>query len=86
LARYCSSFCQRGQTDLARSIENFTVSKWCSDRDFHILKERVELSAEVLQTMEGKATVRLCPNMGYTINQDEVQAVWRMMEALLAPL
>ena len=58
----------------------------CSDRDFHIPKERVELSADVLQRLGGKVTARLYPNMGHTVNQDEIQVVQDMMAALFAQL
>ncbi|EFH84554.1 alpha/beta hydrolase [Ktedonobacter racemifer] len=54
----------------------------CSDRDFHIPKERVEYSAQVLQRMGGQVTARLYPNMGHTINQDEIHVVQAMMAAL----
>lgn len=54
----------------------------CSERDFHIPKERVEYSAQVLQRMGGQVTARLYPNMGHTINQDEIHVVQAMMAAL----
>ena len=51
----------------------------CSDADFHISKERVLHSAEVLRRLEGKVTVRLYPSMGHTVNQDELDFVQSMM-------
>lgn len=54
----------------------------CSERDFHIPKERVEYSAQVLQRMGGQVTARLYPNMGHTINQDEIHVVHAMMAAM----
>ncbi|GHO58047.1 alpha/beta hydrolase [Ktedonobacter robiniae] len=54
----------------------------CSDRDFHIPKERVEYSAQVLQRMGGQVTAHLYPNMGHTINQDEIHVVQAMMAAI----
>jgi phospholipase/carboxylesterase len=56
----------------------------CSDIDFHIPKERVQLSAEVLQRLGGKVTMRLYPGMGHTVNQDEIDFVRGMMAALVA--
>lgn len=44
----------------------------CSDVDFHIPKERVELSAQVLEQLGAQVTMRLYPGMGHTINQDEI--------------
>jgi predicted esterase len=46
----------------------------------------VELSAEVFQRMGGKVTARLYPNMGHTVNQDEIQMVQGMMATLLQEL
>lgn len=66
------------------SLANAPVFLGCSDRDFHIPKQRVELSAEVLQGLGGDVTARLYPNMGHTVNQDEVDFVRGMMTALLA--
>jgi phospholipase/carboxylesterase len=47
--------------------------------DFHIPKERVLHSADVLQRLGGQVTVRLYPNMGHTINQDELDFVREMV-------
>jgi phospholipase/carboxylesterase len=55
----------------------------CSDVDFHIPKERVHHTTEVLQRLGAGVTERLYPNMGHTINEDEIDFVRRMMEALL---
>lgn len=68
------------------SLAGTPVFLGCSDRDFHIPKERVELSADVLQKMGATVTMRLYPNMEHTISQDEVQAVQRMMAALVESL
>jgi predicted esterase len=67
--------------DYPGSLAGTPLFLGCSDRDFHIPKERVELSAQVLQKMGGTVTARLYPNMGHTINQDEIQAVQSMMAA-----
>jgi predicted esterase len=54
------------------SLEGTPVFLGCSDVDFHIPKERVELTAEVLGKMQGSVTMRLYPGMGHTVNQDEL--------------
>src|SRR6266700_4774988 len=54
--------------DYPGSLEGTPIFLGCSDRDFHIHKERVELSAEVLQKMGGNVTMRLFHNMGHTVN------------------
>jgi len=51
----------------------------CSDVDFHIPKERVLHSADVLRGLGGEVTARLYPDMGHTINQDELDAVRQMI-------
>jgi predicted esterase len=57
----------------------------CSDVDFHIPRERVELTAEVLRRMGADVDMRLYPGMGHTVNQDEIDAVRAMMEGVVAP-
>jgi len=54
----------------------------CSDNDFHIPKERVTESAAVFRGLGANVTDRLYPNMGHTVNEDELAAVSRMMAAI----
>ena len=56
----------------------------CSDVDFHIPRERVELTAEVLRRMGAEVDMRLYPGMGHSVNQDEIEAVRAMMEGIVA--
>jgi predicted esterase len=65
------------------SLEGTPVFLGCSDVDFHIPKERVEESAVVLRGLGGQVTARLYPNMGHTINMDEIGAVQEMMAGLI---
>jgi predicted esterase len=58
--------------DYSGSLDGTPIFLGCSDIDFHIPKERVELTAEVLGKMQGAVTMRLYPGMGHTINQDEL--------------
>ncbi len=51
----------------------------CSDIDPHIPKERVLESAEVFRVMGGDVTARLYPQMGHTINPDELEMVRSIM-------
>lgn len=69
--------------DYPASLEGTPVFLGCSDVDFHVPKERVEESAEVLRRLEGDVTERLYPNMDHTINQDEIDFVRGMMQKLL---
>ncbi len=65
--------------DYPGSFAGMPVFLGCSDHDPHIPKERVQLTAEVLQRMGGDVTMRLYPRMGHTINLDEVRFVREMM-------
>jgi phospholipase/carboxylesterase len=73
-----------GPDDLVRhdtgSLAGTPVFLGCSDIDFHIPKERVLASAEVLRQLEGAVESRLYPGMGHTINQDELAYVRGMLE------
>jgi predicted esterase len=68
--------------DYAGSLAGTPVFLGCSDMDFHIPKERVEESAVVLRRLGGLVTARLYPQMGHTINMDEIGAVQEQMAAL----
>lgn len=67
-------------TPIPGSLDGTPVFFGCSDVDFHIPKERVTESADVLRTMQAEVTVRLYPGMGHTINEDELAAVRAIME------
>jgi predicted esterase len=68
----------------AGSLEQTPVFLGCSDVDFHIPKERVELTAQVLEQLGGQVTMRLYPNMGHTINQDELKSGRQLISDLLS--
>lgn len=73
--------------DYPGSLEGTPVFLGCSDVDFHIPKERVYHSAEVLERVGGQVTMRLYPNMGHTINEDELAFVRDMLAHIVsAPL
>jgi phospholipase/carboxylesterase len=66
------------------SLDGTPVFLGCSDVDFHVPKERVDQTAEVMQKLGGKVTERLYPNMDHRVNQDEINFVRGMMEILLS--
>jgi predicted esterase len=68
--------------DYPGSLAGTPVFLGCSDVDFHIPKERVQHTAEVLQRLGGDVTMRLYPGMEHTVNQDELDFVWNMMSNL----
>jgi len=53
----------------------------CSDVDFHIPKERVLESAEIFKELGAAVTAKLYPNMGHTINADEIQQAQAIIAA-----
>ncbi|GAC1567264.1 MAG: dienelactone hydrolase family protein [Ktedonobacteraceae bacterium] len=57
----------------AGSLSSAPVFLGCSDVDFHIPKERVLQSAEILLGLGGQVTAKLYPRMGHTINRDEIR-------------
>ena len=69
--------------DYAGSLAGTPVFLGCSDVDFHIPKERVAESAAVLRRLGGDVTVRLYPNMGHTVNADELAAVRVLMAGVI---
>ena len=68
--------------DYAGSLEGTPVFLGCSDVDFHIPKERVQESGEVLRALGAEVDLRLYPGMGHTVNEEEIECVQRMMDAL----
>lgn len=70
--------------DYDGSFDHTPVFLGCSDVDFHIPKERVMETRDVLQRLGADVTMRLYPNMDHTVNEDELAFVGGMMENLVA--
>lgn len=68
---------------LPGSLDGTPVFFGCSDVDFHIPKERVIESAEIVRAMHADVTVRLYPNMGHTVNEDEIAFIQNVMAKLV---
>jgi predicted esterase len=69
--------------DYKGSLAETPVFLGCSDVDFHVPKERVAETAEVMRRLGGEVTERLYPNMDHTVNQDEIDFVRGMMQKLV---
>jgi phospholipase/carboxylesterase len=69
--------------DYPGSLAGTPVFLGCSDVDFHVPKERVHHTAEVLRRLGADVTERLYPNMDHTVNPDEIEFVRGMMAGLL---
>jgi phospholipase/carboxylesterase len=54
----------------------------CSDVDPHIKKDRVLEAGDVLKRMGAQVTVRLYPGMGHTVDQDELDSVREIVQAI----
>jgi predicted esterase len=70
--------------DYAGTLAGTPLFLGCSDIDAHIPKARVELSARVLEQLGATVTMRIYPGMGHTVNQDEIEHVQALMDAVLA--
>lgn len=68
--------------DYAGSLDGTPVFLGCSDVDFHIPKERVQHSTEVLTGLDGDVTERLYPGMGHTVNADEINFVKAIIDRM----
>jgi predicted esterase len=66
------------------ALQDTPVFIGCSDVDIHVSKEHALETANVLMHLGGKVTLRLYPNMGHEVNQNEVDFVRGMMTELIA--
>ncbi len=62
------------------SLADTPVFLGCSDIDPHVPEETVSRTAETLRSLGGRVTLRLYPEMGHTVNQDEIEFVRRMVQ------
>jgi predicted esterase len=65
------------------SLAGTPVFLGCSDVDFHVPRELVDQTAEVMRKLGGEVTERIYPNMGHTVNQDEIDFVREMMKRVV---
>ncbi len=64
-------------------LQQTPVFLGCSDVDFHIPLSRVEQTADILRTMHAQVDLRIYPNMGHTINQNELSAAEALLRSLI---
>ena len=57
------------------SLAGTPVFLGCSDMDFHVPRELVDQTAEVMRKRGADVTERIYPNMGHTVNEDELEHV-----------
>jgi predicted esterase len=70
--------------DYSGSLAGTPVFLGCSDTDIHVAEEFVNQTEDVLKRLGGDVTKRFYPDMGHTVNQDELDAVRGMMQRLLS--
>ena len=66
------------------SMAGTPVFLGCSDRDPHIPAHRVRHAAEVLRGLDAEVTAVLYPDLGHSLNEDELQHVRDIMGRLVA--
>lgn len=66
------------------SLEGTPVFLGCSDVDPHIPVERVHQTSEIFKALGGNVDLRLYKGMGHTVNNDELQAVQKLLERVAA--
>lgn len=64
------------------SLSKTSIFIACSDQDPHIPLERVQASSALLSQLGADVTQRIYPNMGHTVNMDEIQHIKAMMQTL----
>jgi predicted esterase len=70
--------------DYDGSLAGTPVFLGCSVHDPHIPEARVRLTDEVLGKLGAVVTMRLYPEPGHSVNEDEVQHVRAMIETVVA--
>jgi phospholipase/carboxylesterase len=65
------------------SLDRTPVFLGCSDVDFHVPRERVDETAEILRKLGGDVTERIYPHMDHTVNQDEIDFVRGVMKKVI---
>jgi predicted esterase len=69
--------------DYSGSLEKTPAFLGCSDPDPHIPFERVRESAETLTRMGALVDLRRYPNMGHTVNEDEIEACRALLRQIV---
>lgn len=68
--------------DYPGSLDGTPVFLGCSDVDPHIPKDRVIESGEIFARLGAQVTTRLYPNMGHTVNHEELKYVRKIVDSL----
>ena len=63
------------QNDYQGNLLKTPVFFGCSDNDLHIPEQRIHESAEIFEGLNADVTKKIYPNMGHTINTDEIRYI-----------
>lgn len=64
------------------TLDGTPVLLGCSDVDFHIPLARVERTAQIFANLGAAVDTRIYPGMDHTVNQDEIDAVQRLLDSV----
>jgi phospholipase/carboxylesterase len=86
--KYAGVFCLSGgligeklePSDYQGDMKKTPVFLGCSENDFHIPEERVHESADIFTSLNAAVTKRIYPNLGHTINRDELAFINKILE------
>jgi len=70
--------------EYAGALNGTPVFLGCSNVDFHIPEYRVHESTEVMRKLGGAVTEKIYPNMGHTVNADELKHVQEIMAGMVS--
>lgn len=70
------------QDNYSGSLENTPAFFGCSDVDAHIPEERVHESADILEQLNAVVTKKIYPDMGHTINRNELQEAEKVLNSV----
>ena len=68
----------------AGSLAGTPVFLGCSDIDAHVPRARVHESRDVFEKLGAEVTERIYPDMGHTVNAEEIAHVTKLLEGLRA--
>lgn len=63
-------------------VQDMPVFLGCSDVDFHIPVERVYETAQIFTDLNGQVNVKIYPNMGHTIIQEEIDEAMKIVNSI----
>jgi len=63
------------------SLAGTPVFLGCSDIDPHIPRVRVDHAAQVIESLGGQVTKHIYPNLGHTVNLDELEVLRALLKA-----